>query len=99
MSEFHAEAPQGTVSEGLSQGPYMAVGAGFEPTTLRSTAIDSTNDPPCPTLVCDYIHADMFLYNMYIVHFSVKIVIGMMQLLIIIKYLIIKTMIVWMFEI
>jgi len=39
VSEFHAEAPQATVSEGLAQGPYVAARAGFEPTTIRSTGI------------------------------------------------------------
>ena len=28
LLEFHAEAPQATASEGLAQGPYVAVGAG-----------------------------------------------------------------------
>jgi len=35
LSEFHAEAPHATASEGLVQGPYMAAGAGFEPTDER----------------------------------------------------------------
>src|SRR6218665_2252103 len=35
VPEFHAEAPQATVSEGLAQGPYVAARAGVEPTTLR----------------------------------------------------------------
>ena len=35
MSEYHAEALQATVSEGLAQGAYVAVRAGFEPMTLR----------------------------------------------------------------
>ena len=48
MSE-HAEALQATASEGLAQGPYVAARAGFEPTTLRSKGIDSTNVPPRPT--------------------------------------------------
>ena len=34
VSEFHAKAPQVTASEGLSQGPYVATRAGFEPTWL-----------------------------------------------------------------
>src|SRR6218665_1226063 len=34
VSEFHAEAPQATASEGLSQGSYVGARAGFEPTTL-----------------------------------------------------------------
>ena len=51
MSEFHAVAPQATASEGLAQGPYVAVIVGFEPTTLRSTGIESTNEPPRPTIL------------------------------------------------
>ena len=47
--EFHAEAPQATVSEGLAQGPYVATRAGVEPTTLRMKDVDSTNGPPRPT--------------------------------------------------
>ena len=35
VSEFHAEALQATVSEGLAQGLFLAARAGFEPTTLR----------------------------------------------------------------
>ena len=38
FSEFHAEAPQTTASEGLVQGPYVAARAGFEPTPLRRKA-------------------------------------------------------------
>ena len=52
MSEFHAEAPQATASEELAQSPYVAAKAGFEPTTLRSTAIDSSNEPPRPHKRC-----------------------------------------------
>ena len=36
VSEFHAEAPQTTVSEGLAQGLYVAARAGVEPMTLRT---------------------------------------------------------------
>src|SRR6218665_70777 len=36
-------------SEGLAQGPYMVARAGFEPTTLRSIAINSTYTPLRPT--------------------------------------------------
>src|SRR6218665_122865 len=50
MSEFYAEAPQTTASEALAPGPYVAATAGFEPTTLRSTGIDSTNEPHTPPL-------------------------------------------------
>ena|SRR6218665_2946944 len=49
MSEFHAEAPQATASEGLAQGRCVATRAGFELATLWSKGIDSTNAPPCPT--------------------------------------------------
>src|SRR6218665_2091818 len=48
VSEFHAEAPQATASEELAQGSYVADRAGFKPTTLRSTGIDSTNELPRP---------------------------------------------------
>src|SRR6218665_318725 len=48
VSEFHVEAPQATVSEGLSQGPYVAARAGYEPMTLRTKGAESTNEPPCP---------------------------------------------------
>src|SRR6218665_2507947 len=52
VSEFHAEASQATVSEGPAQGPYVAARAGFEPGTLRSTGIDSTNVPSRLTDSC-----------------------------------------------
>jgi len=48
--EFHAEAPQATVSEGLAQGPYGAARTGFEPTTLQTKDDESTNEPPRPTI-------------------------------------------------
>ena len=35
---FHAKASQAIVSEGLTQGPYVAPWAGFEPTMLRPQA-------------------------------------------------------------
>src|SRR6218665_1331470 len=34
-----------TASEGLAQGPYVAARAGFEPTTLRTKGVESTNEP------------------------------------------------------
>jgi len=55
MPEFHAEAPQATVSEGLAQGPYVAARAGVEPTTLRLKASDSINAPPRPTIYIDSV--------------------------------------------
>ena len=56
MPEFHAEVPQATVSEGLAQIPYVAARAGVEPTTLRSTALDSTNEPPAPQRSLHFFH-------------------------------------------
>ena|SRR6218665_4037594 len=50
VSEFHAEAPQATASEGLAQGLYVAARAGFELTTLWTKVAESTNEPPCPTM-------------------------------------------------
>ena len=50
VSEFHAKAPRATVREGLAQGPYAAAWAGFEPTTLRTKGVDSTNEPLHPAL-------------------------------------------------
>jgi len=38
VRSLHTEALQATVGEGLVQGLYVAVRAGFEPTTLRSKA-------------------------------------------------------------
>src|SRR6218665_1218646 len=52
VSEFHSEAPQATVSEGLAQSPYVAARAGLEPTTLRRKGADSTNEPPRPQCCC-----------------------------------------------
>ena len=46
VSEFARRSA--TISEGLAQGPYTAARAGFEPTTLRSNGVVSTNTPPCP---------------------------------------------------
>ena len=50
VSEFYAEAPQATASEGLAQGPYVAARVGFEPATLRTKGVKSTNTPLCPKL-------------------------------------------------
>ena len=43
ISEFHAEAPQATVSKGLAQGPHVAARAGVEPTTLRLNQCAATS--------------------------------------------------------
>jgi len=48
VSEFHTEAPQATASEGLAHGPYVAGRAGFEPVTLQTKGVKSTNEHPCP---------------------------------------------------
>ena len=45
---LQAEALQATVSEGLAQGPYVAAGGGFEPATLWSKGINSTNAQHAP---------------------------------------------------
>ena len=58
MSEFHAEAPQATVSEGLAKGTYSAARAGVEPITHRIKGFDSTNGPPRPTV--DIVFVDVF---------------------------------------
>ena len=50
VSEFHAEAPQATASEGLAQSPYVAARAGFETATLRTKGAESTNELPRPTI-------------------------------------------------
>ena len=51
VTEFHAEAPQATASEGLAQGSYVAARAGFELTTLRTKVNEFTNEPPRRTNV------------------------------------------------
>src|SRR6218665_354668 len=38
-----------TANEELAQGPYVAARPRFEPATLRSKGIDSTNAQSCPT--------------------------------------------------
>src|SRR6218665_1187844 len=48
VSKFTCQSTIATVSEGLAQSPYVVAKVGFEPTTLRSKGINSTNVPPCP---------------------------------------------------
>ena len=55
MSEFHAEAPQATASEGLEQDPYVVDRVGFEPATLRTKGVESTNEPLRPTSTVDVV--------------------------------------------
>ena len=49
--EFHFGAPQATASEGLVQGPYVVAWAGYEPATLWTKGVESTNEPPRPTIM------------------------------------------------
>ena len=49
VPEFHAKAPQATVSEGLAKGPYVAARAGVKPMTRWTKGVDSTKAPPRPT--------------------------------------------------
>ena len=58
MSEFHAQAPQAPTSEGLAHDPYMAAGAGFEPTTLPTKCAELTNEPPRPNVDGEVIAVD-----------------------------------------
>ena len=46
MSESHAKVPQGTASEGLAQGPYVASRVGFDPMALWTKGNEPTNEPP-----------------------------------------------------
>jgi len=55
VPEFHAEAPQATVSEGLAQGPYVASRAGVEPMRLRTKGVNSVKAPPRPKYHGDII--------------------------------------------
>ena len=53
VSEFHAEAPHATASEGLVRGPYVAARAGFKPVTLPKKGAESTNESPRFTTIDD----------------------------------------------
>jgi len=51
VSEFHAEAPQATASEGLAQGAYMAARVGFDtcdPPDTRRRIYQWATIPPLP---------------------------------------------------
>src|SRR6218665_2853356 len=71
--EFHTEAPQATVSEGLAQGPYMAARLGVEAMTLRTKDVDSINAPTAPHtsgsslvfsfLILSLLHLPLILLN------------------------------------
>ena len=47
----HAEALQATVSERLTQSPYVAARMGFEPATFRTQGTELTTEPLHPTLI------------------------------------------------
>jgi len=44
--EFDAEA-----SERLAQGSYVAAKMGLKATTFQTNGFESTNEPPCPTMI------------------------------------------------
>ena len=71
VPEFHAEAPQATVSEGLAQGPYVAARMGLEPTTLRTKRIESTKVPPRPTFL--WLMVFFYLQNILVIPHIVPI--------------------------
>ena len=55
VSEFTRRSATAIVTEG----PYVAARAGFEPTTLLSKGIDSTNASPRPTTVVSFPSQDL----------------------------------------
>ena len=61
VSEFHAETPKATASEGLAQGPYVAARAGVEPMTLRTKGVISTNAPHTPHKILSWFELDFVL--------------------------------------
>src|SRR6218665_1982151 len=66
VSEFHAEAPQATASEGLAHGSYVAARVGVEPATLQSTDIDSTNEPPRPKICSGFPQMPLTLLSFWV---------------------------------
>ena len=69
VSEFHAKAPQATISKGLAKGLYVAARAGDEPTTLRLRVIDLTNASPRPTFsfLLQYLLPSILLRSLIII--------------------------------
>ena|SRR6218665_2001269 len=66
VSKFTCQsAVQATVSEGLAQFPSMAARAGFEPVTLRSKGVVSTNAPPFPTSIHSFMHSFILSGHFY----------------------------------
>ena len=70
VSEFHAEAPQATASEGLAQGPCVAALAVFEPATIRTKGDESTNDPPRPNSISSQFNFKLIFASMPAIFFS-----------------------------
>ena len=62
VSEFNAEAPQTTASEGLAQGLYVAPRAGFEHTTLVTILPMSHHAPHLSRLLINVFHYTILLY-------------------------------------
>ena len=56
-------ASSALVSEGLAQGPYVVVRAGFKPATLVTQDMELTTEPPCPTVL--HIHEYLNTYKKY----------------------------------
>ena len=53
-----------TTSEGLTQGPYMAAGVGFEPATLQPQGTGLTTEPPCSVwCINDRVLLEIYVYN------------------------------------
>src|SRR6218665_594343 len=70
VSEFHAKAPQTTVSEGLTQHPYLAARAGLVPPTIRMKDVESTNEPPLPIVhpsLCQFIQLSFHLLSKHLI--------------------------------
>ena len=57
--EFHAKAPEATVSEG----PYVVARAGVESMTLRTKGVNSAKAPPHPIIVSLYNELLWYSYN------------------------------------
>ena len=70
VPEFHAEAPQATVSEGLAQGPYVEARVGVELMTLRTKGDDSTNATYTPhsssTCIVDIMFMMILFHRTYL---------------------------------
>jgi len=60
VPEFHVEAPQATVSEGLSQGLYVAARAGVEPLGRKASTLPMRHQAPqCNIITLHYCLLDL----------------------------------------